>query len=71
MFSVQYFILCLLSHIVRTAKLSLLQWAIYLRLVWGDRRLGELEEIIQIYIDLKDMTCEDARQMELAQNHIK
>jgi len=33
--------------------------------------LGELEKIIQIYIDPRDMTCEDARWMELAQNHIK
>jgi hypothetical protein len=33
--------------------------------------VGELEEIIQIYMDPKEMTCEDARWIELAQNHIK
>jgi len=33
--------------------------------------MGEFEEIIQIYVDPRDMTCEDVRWMELAQNHIK
>jgi len=61
----------MLSHIVRTAKLSMLQWARCVRLVRGEWRLGELEEIIQIYIDPRDMTCDVDRWMELAQNHIK
>jgi hypothetical protein len=49
----------------------MVQWAVYVRLVCGERRLGKLEEIIQIYIDPRDMTCEDARWKELAHNHIK